>query len=132
MRVVLDTNIFISALNFGGKPGILLEMALTQVFTLVVSEEILDELQRVLRVRFDSDRGAVAAALGDIRKAAMLVTPRLTFSDCQDPDDNRILEAAVEADADLIVSGDKHLLRMKRFRGIDILTASEFLLRLGV
>ena len=60
-----------------------------------------------------------------------MVTPEFELTDCQDPDDNRILEAAVAGRADCIVSGDKrHLLRMGTFRGIEIVTASDFLLRL--
>jgi len=52
-------------------------------------------------------------------------------TDCEDPDDNRILEAAVEGLADVIVSGDKHLLRMKSLRGVEILTIGEFLSQAG-
>lgn len=52
-------------------------------------------------------------------------------TDCSDPKDNMFLEAAVEGRADCIVSGDKHLLRMKTFRGVDILTVGQFLDRMG-
>jgi len=55
----------------------------------------------------------------------------MELSACDDPDDDRILEAAVEGCADCIVSGDKHLLRMKTFQGIEILKVGEFLLRIA-
>jgi predicted nucleic acid-binding protein len=56
-----------------------------------------------------------------------LVSPDFVLMDCQDPDDNRILEAAVAGSADVIVTGDKHLLRMHPFRGIEILKVDAFL-----
>jgi predicted nucleic acid-binding protein len=60
-----------------------------------------------------------------------MVRPEFELTDCADPDDNRILEAAVAGRADCVVSGDKkHLLRMRTFRGIEIMTASDFLQRL--
>jgi uncharacterized protein len=60
---------------------------------------------------------------------AEVVSPDFELTECQDPDDNRILEAAVAGHADVIVSGDKHLLRMNRFRGTQILTVDDFLSR---
>jgi putative PIN family toxin of toxin-antitoxin system len=62
-----------------------------------------------------------------IRDRAVIVSPSEAVTECIDPKDNMFLEAAVEGRADSIVSGDKHLLRMKRFRGIDIWTVDEFL-----
>jgi predicted nucleic acid-binding protein len=59
-----------------------------------------------------------------------MVRPEFVITECVDPDDNRILEAAVEGRADCIVTGDNHLLRLREFRGIPILTAHDFLLRL--
>jgi predicted nucleic acid-binding protein len=71
-------------------------------------------------------------AVADIRGAAQLVEPHLAIIDCADPDDNRILEAAVAGHADYIVTGDKrHLLRMKAFRGIEMITVNDFLRRLS-
>ena len=95
---------------------------------LVVSEAILKELARILSGKFGWESGLVSLAVADIRRTADVVEPHLVLTDCADPDDNRILEAAVEGRADCIVSGDRrHLLRMKTFRGIEILTVDEFL-----
>lgn len=130
MRVVFDTNIFISGLRFGGKPEIVLQMAAQATFLLIVSEDILLELEEVLLGKFRWSRRNLAATLNGIRVIAEIARPDFTLSDCEDPDDNRILEAAVAGNASVIVSGDKHLLRMRRFRGIEILTVSDFISRI--
>ena len=131
MRVVLDTNVLISGLVFGGRPEMVLRMASTQVFNLIVSAEILAELEGVLIEKFGWSQARAAASIRGIRQIAELVVPKLRVTDCEDPDDNRILEAAVEGRADVIVSGDKHLLRMKVYRGIKILTIGQLLSLMG-
>jgi uncharacterized protein len=62
-----------------------------------------------------------------LRTLSEVIQPGIVISDCEDPDDNRILEAAVAGKAAYIVSGDRHLLRMKAFRGVRILTVNEFI-----
>jgi putative PIN family toxin of toxin-antitoxin system len=131
MRVVLDTNVLISALIFGGKPETALQMASTKFVTLVVSAEILSELEGVLMAKFGWRLERASMVVGKIRKIAELVVPDLTVTACEDPDDNRILEAAAGGSAEVIVSGDKHLLRMKEYEGIEILTEGEFLSRIA-
>ncbi len=131
MRVVLDTNVLISGLVFGGRPEMVLQMASIRVFSLIVSPEILTELEGVLIEKFRWSQSRAAASIRGIRQTAELVAPKLRVNDCEDPDDNRILEAAVEGLADVMVSGDKHLLRMKVYRGIEILTIGQFLSLMG-
>lgn len=131
MRVVADSNIFVSALLFGGKPAELLRAAEDGRCVLVVSEQILSEVAEVFARKFRREENWVATALERIQATAELSVPTMQLLACADPDDNRILEAAVEGRADCIVSGDKHLLRMKVFRGIEILTPNEFLERVG-
>jgi uncharacterized protein len=131
MRVVLDTNVLISGFVFGGRPEMVLQMASTRAFSLIVSAEILAELEGVLIEKFGWSRARAAMATRGIRQTAELVVPKLRLNDCEDPDDNRILEAGVGGRADVIVSGDKHLLRMKVYRGIEILTISQFLSLVG-
>jgi putative PIN family toxin of toxin-antitoxin system len=130
MRVVLDTNVFISGFRYGGKPKIVFEMAIARLYTLLITEDILLEIEDVLSKKFGWPRSTVVSTLERVARIAEPVHPNLRVNDCVDPDDNRILEAAVEGAADCIVSGDGHLLRMKTFRGIEILTVSEFLLRI--
>ena len=131
MRVVADSNIFVSAILFGGKPAALLQAAEDDRCQLVVSEPILSGLAEVFARKFEWSDERVASSVARIRAAAELTVPTMTLSACTDPDDNRILEAAVQGRADCIVTGDKqHLLPMGVFRGIEILTVSEFLRRL--
>jgi putative PIN family toxin of toxin-antitoxin system len=131
MRVVIDTNVFVSGIRFGGRPQSVLDAMARPDCTLVCSEEILTELEEVLLGKFQWPRRRVESALDQVRALADMVSPKLVLAGCVDPDDNRILEAAVEGRADCIVSGDKHLLRLKAFRGIKIMTANDFLLRVG-
>lgn len=126
MRVVFDTNVFISGFQYGGKPEIALQSAVREECTLIASEAILLEIGQVLLTKFLWQPKAVASALAWVRTVCELVAPRITLTDCVDPDDNRILEAAVTGKAECIVSGDRHLLRMKTFRGIKIITINDF------
>jgi putative PIN family toxin of toxin-antitoxin system len=130
MRVVADTNVVISGLIFGGKPDAFLRLASSGTLILIYSSETVEELRRILRERFEWPIEQVDIVTGNILKSAEIVRPSARVADCSDADDNRILEAAFEGHADWIVSGDKHLLRMRSFRGIGILTVSDFLLRI--
>ena len=131
MRVVLDTNIFISGFRSGGKPKLAFERAMDGTYTLVVTEDLLLEIEDVLSRKFGWPRATVESTLERVVSRAEVVSPEFVLDECADADDNRILEAAVEGRANYIVSGDKHLLRMKRFRGVEVLTVNDFLLRIG-
>jgi hypothetical protein len=130
MRVVFDTNVFVSGLNFGGKPAIVLQMAAKAECILVTSEDILLEIEDVLLRKFFWGAGNVAATLTGIRAMADVVKPEIVLSDCEDPDDNRIVEAAVAGGVACIVSGDRHLLRIKVFRGVEIVNVNDFVDRI--
>jgi uncharacterized protein len=126
-RVVFDTNVFLSALTFGGKPEVVFEMARAGKIQLVVSPSILAELASLLKNKFAWDDEDVREALMVIGRHAELVKPGLRLRVLEDDADNRILECAVEGRADWIVSGDHHLLSLKEFRGIPIARVSDFL-----
>jgi putative PIN family toxin of toxin-antitoxin system len=127
-RVVIDTNIYISAVMFGGLPGSVLDLGLLRAFTLVISPPLLDELEDKLRVKFGVSAGDAAAIRTKLENAAEVVDPNLMLDVVKDdPDDNRVLECAVADRADTIVSGDRHLLQLKAHAGIPILTARQFL-----
>jgi uncharacterized protein len=130
MRVVFDTNVFISGLNYGGKPAIVLQMVAKAECILVTSVDILLEIEDVLLRKFLWSAANVAAVLTGIRVMANVVKSDIVLSDCADPDDNRILEAAVAGGVECIVSGDRHLLRMKVFRGVEIVNVDEFIDRI--
>lgn len=130
MRVVLDSNVFISALAFpGSKPDQVLRHARRGELELFTSPFILREVGRVLREKFRLSKRDVNAAVEAIRAVAREVEPteRLQVVDADD-DDNRILECAVAAEAHFLVTGDKdHLLPLGSYRGVRIVSPAEFL-----
>lgn len=131
-RVVFDTNIYLSAILFGGALRLCLEAARRGEIILIVSRAILLELAKVLREKFGWGDSEIADVIVGLSKFSIIVrsTRKLTVIK-DDPSDNRILEAAVEGKADMIISGDKqHILPLHRFRGIEILSAAEFLKRM--
>jgi putative PIN family toxin of toxin-antitoxin system len=123
----LDTNVFLSALTFGGKPEAVFEMARAGSIQLVVSAPILAELASILSGKFSWDNEDVREALMAVGRHADLVKPGTRLRVLEDDADNRILECAVEGHADRIVSGDRHLLSLREFRGIRIVRAADFL-----
>jgi putative PIN family toxin of toxin-antitoxin system len=127
-RVVLDTNVYISALLFGGLPGSLLDLAFLRSFTLIISPALLDELDEKLRAKFGVSPGDAAFLRARLENIAQVVAPGEALSViAEDPDDNRVLECAVKGGAELIVSGDRHLLKLAQYRGIAIVTVRQFL-----
>jgi putative PIN family toxin of toxin-antitoxin system len=129
VRVVLDTNVLISAILFGGKPRQILEKAIHGEIRLCLSEAILEELKEVLRrPKFDYSPEAVQVILTELINISDFVKPSKTLSVVsEDPEDNRILEYAVEAGANYIVTGDIHLLRLRKYQDIKVLNAVVFL-----
>src|SRR5216684_1797345 len=95
-RVVADTNIYISALMFGGLPGMLLNLGLMQAIRLVISPALLDELQDKLRVKFGVLAQDAAAIRAKLESFGDLIDPAIVLDVVtDDPDDNRVLECAV-------------------------------------
>lgn len=130
LRVVADTNIYISAYAFGGISKEVLVMAQTGMIKLCVSPAILDELEDVLIRKFKFSNDVVQEIIGNIPQFTELVTPKKTIKFItEDPDDDRILECAVTAGAHVIVSGDKDLKRIGKYEEIIILSPGEFIAR---
>jgi putative PIN family toxin of toxin-antitoxin system len=129
LRVTADTNILVSGLVYRhGKPYDLLRMALEGTINLTVSQHILDEMAEVLARKFSATPEEIAEAILIVRDAARVVTPAVQLDVIsEDPADNRILECAVAAGSDYIVTGDKDLLRLGTYDSIKILTVSDFL-----
>ena len=126
-RVVLDTNVYISAYGFGGKPAAVLRAAILGEFELVTSPEILAEVADKLAVVLDFDREHVEEVVRQIARIGVVVRPQARVSILQDDADNRILEAALESGAEAIVSGDRHLLELVVWKGIRVIRVSDFL-----
>src|SRR5947209_3783 len=113
MRLVADTNVIISALVFGGPPQKVLDLAAGGIVTLCFSRFIQEEAERVLKEKFGWKRDEINRHLGFLLSWGICVTPHSVLTVIHDdPDDNHILECAVAAHADVIVSGDRHLLRL--------------------
>ena len=131
MRVVLDTNIFISAV-LGGRLGIIIDEWKAGKFVLIVTVAIAREYLDVInRPKVKIPKGEIAAATDYLLQTAEFVTPEGEINIiAADLTDNKFLEAALAGKANLIISGDNHLLELKSFRDIPILTACEFIAEL--
>ena len=136
MRLVLDTNTALSGLLWGGTPGRLIDAAADGTIELVSSAALLAELQGVLaRAKFArqlAKRGLAVRDVFDGYAALVIIAAptRVSPTVLRDPSDDQVLAAALAAGADLIVSGDAHLLDLKRFHGVDIVTAASAIERL--
>jgi uncharacterized protein len=128
IRIVLDTNVIVSALVFGGIPRGVLELAEAGQCQLFYSEPIQTEVRRVLSEKFEWPQAMLREALPVLWSMGELVVPRTTVDAVTgDPDDNRILECAVEAQAQVVVSGDHHLLALQKYKSILIVTPRQFI-----
>ncbi len=127
MKIVIDTNIIISAIFFGGQPFECVKMLQDGVFCACVSDKILDEYREIFQ-RFLSKypEKMPKIQLEEIIKHMIKITPTSQINVCRDPDDNKFIECAVDGHCIYIVSGDKDLLAVKNFDDIEILTLNEF------
>ena len=131
MKVVADTNVLVSALIFpGGSPEAFYRLALEGRIDLVTSRPLLAELGRVLMEKFGWEAERAEEAIGQVVRLAEIVAPQEALSEIEaDPADNRVLEAAAEGGVDAIVSGDRHLLALSSWRGIEIQSPAAFIAR---
>ena len=126
-RIVLDTNVYISAYEFGGKPADVVRAAILGEFELVSSPAILAEVADKLVAVLDFDREHVEDVVRQIARVSIIVRPRVRLRVVADDADNRILEAATDSCASHIVSGDRHLLQLGVWEGIAVVRVAEFL-----
>ena len=128
MRVVFDSNIYVSAFVF---PHGQAERAIMKVIdndiTLLISREIIDETLTVLARKFSRDAEALSRTALYLSDIATLVIPKTTLTILSDEPDNRILECAVAGDADLIVTGDKAMLKCVHIGKMQTISLKEFL-----
>lgn len=131
MRVVFDTNIYISALVIpGGNAEEAYLEAVRGAFDLYTSVAILTETARVLQTKFDWAEDKVREAVQTISQMAIVLRPRPTLHILDDEPDNRILECAIAAQAEFVVSGDRHLLALKHHADITMISLADFLTKL--
>lgn len=128
-KVVPDTNVFISALLFGGVPFQIIELAREKKIALLTSSDILYELASVLQVKFKYPRKMALDIISEIKRLSGVVFTKTKIDEIKrDPADNKILECAFDGKADYIVTGDKkHIRPLNQYRGIRIRLPQEFI-----
>jgi len=128
LKIILDTNVFISGVFFSGPPYQILKSWRDGKVQLVISKEILAEYQRVgeiLAERFPGvDLGPIIKLVAV--KAELVLAPNLSDPICDDPDDDKFLACAIKSKNKLIISGDKHLLRVSGYQSIEIIRPRGF------
>ncbi len=128
-RIVVDTNVMVSALLFGGNPRDVLLQVIRGEIGLGMSPAMLYELQGVLsRKKFGLAEQFIETIMNEVKGLSDMVFPGRSVSVIEkDADDNMILECALEYKAYAIISGDEHLLALAAFEGIPILTPAQYL-----
>jgi len=131
MRIVLDTNVFISGIFFSGPPSQILKAWGNLNFQIVLSQEILDEYQQVAHEL--SSKFPYVDILPIIEMVTIhgkfVDTQNIDITVCEDPDDNKFIECAIASNCPIIVSGDKHLLKLTDYKGITVLNPRNFVER---
>jgi putative PIN family toxin of toxin-antitoxin system len=128
MKVVFDTNIFISAFIVPGSQGEkAFRLAWRRFCELYTSVAILTETAQKLRDKFNQSERDIKEALRLIGRSAKVLKPTARVTVLEDLPDNRILECAMEGCVDLVVTGDRHLLNLRKFEGIPIVRLADFL-----
>ena len=128
MRAVFDTNVFISAFGIpGGRAEEAYRHALRGDFALFSSVAILTETVQTLREKFRWEEGQIVRFLKAVSRVATVVRTQPHLHVLHDDPDNRVLECAVTAKADVIVTGDKHLLALGRYQDTTIIRLADFL-----
>lgn len=127
MRVVIDTNVLISGVFFGGFPRKILSSVVSQTITACATAEIINEYEEIVQEMLDRKQGHInRTILTPLIKTMEIIEPITHVEICRDPDDNKFLECAKDSHALYIVSGDKDLLVIEEYENIQIVTAKEF------
>ncbi len=127
LKVVLDTNVIVSALNFAGKPAEVFDLAIEGEIANITSEHIITEVRNILIRKFSwgTDEAEDASTL--LGFFSKIVNPRRRLKVISHEPDNRIMECAVAGKANFIISGDHHLLDLENYQGIKIINPARFL-----
>ena len=127
MRVVFDTNVFISAFATEGICSVLLKRARLKEFELFVCPIIIEEVKNVLEQKFKVERGTIEDVVELIKEASLSTdTTEKIEGACRDKDDDLILSCALSAKAEFLVSGDRDLLEIKEYKGMKIISPRDF------
>lgn len=127
-KIVLDTNVYISAFLFGGIPEKIIELAIKDAVKLFISAPILDELKEKLIEKFHYPEEEADKILNTILLISQLVKVKGSLKNIStDPDDDIILETSKVSGSEYLITGDQHLLQLKKYEGIKILKPADFL-----
>ena len=127
MRIVIDTNIVASAIFFGGRPRELLELLLQHELSAFITQEIIEEYQgtiEYLQNEYPSKR--IAVPLTQIIAACNMIETTSEVKVCRDPDDDKFFACALDSRSLYIVSGDKDLLAVKKYKDVQVVTVAQF------
>jgi len=129
VNIVLDTNVFISGVFFSGPPYQVLDAWRQGKIAIILSKEIFDEYQRVISDLSKQFKDINASKFLDLLtlNAIWVEAPQLPLKVSTDPDDDKFLACAIASKTKLIVSGDKHLLDISGYRGIEVVTPRVFI-----
>lgn len=131
-NIILDTNVFISGILYGGKPAVLLKAIERNVCTFYMSSSLQREIEEKLIYKFDVGPDVIEI-LRSLLSYAIYVIPQEKVSVCTDSKDNFLLELAQECKADYLITGDKnHLLHMKQWKNTLIISPAEAVSRLSL
>ena len=127
MRIVIDTNVLVSGIFFGGFPRKILNSVVGQKITACATAEIINEYEEIVQEMIDRKQGHInKAILTPLINALEIIEPITHVEICRDPDDNKFLGCAKDSHALYIVSGDKDLLVIEEYENIQIMTAKDF------
>ena len=128
-RVVLDTNVIISSTFWkSGNPHMIVSLAIGQKIQNFTSRNMVNELVKVLIVDFRQPEQFVERQVNLLLAYSEIIEPKIKANAVpEDPKDNMVIECALSADADCIITGDNHLLKLKEYKNIKMLTPKEFL-----
>ena len=128
MRIILDTNVFISGIFFSGPPFEILNSWKHSRLQIVLTKEILEEYQRVAKSLMDKFPTVDILPIIELLTIHSLFidTEGISLSVCEDPDDDKFIECAIASKTEIIVSGDKHLLKVTGYQDINVLKPRDF------
>jgi len=131
IKAVLDTNIYLSAILFGGLPERIIDLARSGTITVYCSDFIIAEIKKILKGKFEWDSERIKITIAEIKSITHRIDTRSELHIVkEDPSDNNVLSCALDSGASIIISGDRHLLKLNLYQGIPILTPRQFMDRI--
>lgn len=127
VKVTIDTNVIISALIFGGNSKTIIEKLIKREFVAFTSIQLVSELVERLLIKFNFSKEMILKLDELVASSFIVVYPSKRIKIARDVDDNRVLEVAVTSNSKFIITGDKDLLTIKKYKNIEILSPKEFI-----